>query len=160
MIWGILSAAALLSITAIILTTMKWTSAPPHPITTTVTAGPPTYSQEQIAAAKKQACDASLTTNDPMIDAQRALVSIPDRNSPESQAALANYQMVTIVETEYLKSQTTPAAPEAVRAAVANYVAALVSEVDAETRHLPDGEISVRVRATKEAGRVLGDVCR
>lgn len=160
LVWGILAAAALMSVAAIVLTAVKWTTAPPPPTTATVTAGPPAFTAEQIAAAKKQACDASVTTNEPMTNVQRALVAIRDRNSSEAQAALANYQMVTMVETEFLKAQTTPAAPEAVRNAVKDYIGAVLVEVDGETRQLPLGDISLRVRAVKAAGSVLGQVCK
>ena len=160
LIWVILSAAALLSIAAIGLTAVKWTSSPPPATTTTVTGGPPSYSQEQIAAAKKQACDANATTAPALSQAQRALAAIPDRNSPEAQSALANFQMVVMVETEYLKSQTSPAAPEAVRSAVSNYVAALLSEVDAETRSLSYDEINSRGDVSVTASHKLIEICR
>ncbi|ORW32699.1 hypothetical protein AWC17_25165 [Mycobacterium nebraskense] len=157
--WGILAVAAIFAIAAIVLTAVKWMM-PPREVTTTVTAGPPAYTSDQIAAAKKQACDASMRIDDPITDADRALVAIPDRSSPEAQAALANFQNVIMVETEYLKTQTTPAAPEAVRNAVKGYVDALLSQADAETRLLADGEVNIRARATRAAGSTLGKVCK
>lgn len=159
LVWGILAAAAIFAIAAIVLTAVKWMM-PPREVTTTVTAGPPAYTSDQIAAAKKQACDASMRIDDPITDADRALVAITDRSSPEAQAALANFQNVIMVETEYLKTQTTPAAPEAVRNAVKGYVDALLSQADAETRLLADGEVNIRARATRAAGGVLGQVCK
>lgn len=159
LVWGILAAAAIFAVAAIVLTAVKWTMSP-REVTTTVTAGPPAYTAEEIAAAKKQACDASMRIDDPITDADRALVAIPDRSSPEAQAALANFQNVVMVETEYLKTQTTPAAPQAVRDAVKGYVDALLSQADAETRLLADGEVNIRARATRAAGGVLGQVCK
>lgn len=159
LVWAILAAAAIFAIAAIVLTAMKWTMAP-REVTTTVTAGPPAYTAEQISAAKKQACDASMRIDDPITDADRALVAIPDRSSPDAQAALANFQNVVMVETEYLKTQTTPAAPQAVRDAVKGYVDALLSQADAETRLLADGEVNIRAHATRAAGGVLGEACK
>jgi len=157
LIWVILWGAALLSITAIVLTAMKWSSPAGQPVTPPATAaGPPAYTSEQIAAAKKDACDASMTTDAPITQAHNALWATR-RDSPEWAAALANYQVVMLVETEYLKSMTRPEAPAAVRAAVSNAVDAQLAEVAAVTAGTP---VSAKVDAVKAAGAQLEQVCK
>lgn len=156
---AILVVAALLSVAAVTLSAINLSRGDAD-VTTTITAGPSPYTDDQIASAKKEACDASLTIDDPLTTAQHALVATPDRSSPEAQEALSKFQMVVMVETEYLKSKTRPESPEPVRAAVANYVSALLAEVDAETRKLADGEINVRIRAAKAAGQELAKACK
>ncbi|WP_131832074.1 hypothetical protein [Mycobacteroides abscessus] len=160
LIVGMILLAALLSVAAIALSAINVGQHGDADITTTVTAGPPVYTDDQVAAAKKDACDASLTIDDPLIAAQRALVAIPDRNSPEAQEALSKFQMVVMVETEYLKTRTRPETPAPVRTSVDRYVTALLAEVDAETRLLADGEVNVRVREAKAAGEELAQACR
>lgn len=160
LIVGMILLAALLSVAAIALSAINVGRHGDADITTTVTAGPPVYTDDQVAAAKKDACDASLTIDDPLIAAQRALVAIPDRNSPEAQEALSKFQMVVMVETEYLKTRTRPETPESVKSAVAGYVSALLAEVDAETRQLADGEVNIRIRATKANGQTLAQACK
>lgn len=159
LIVAILVVSALLSVAAITLSAINLGRGDAD-ITTTVTAGPSPYTDDQIATAKKEACDASLTIDDPLTTAQHALVATPDRNSPEAQEALSKFQMVVMVETEYLKSKTRPESPESVKVAVANYVSALLAEVDAETRQLADGEVNVRIRAAKAAGQELANACK
>lgn len=160
LILGMILLAALLSAAAVALSAINLGRGGDADITTTVTAGPTAYTDDQIAAAKKDACDASLTIDDPLTAAQHALVAIPDRYSPEAQEALSKFQMVVMVETEYLKSRTRVEAPAKVRTAVDSYVTALLAEIDAETRQLADGEVNVRIRATKAAGEELAQACR
>ncbi|MCP3810745.1 hypothetical protein A5722_01420 [Mycobacterium vulneris] len=133
-----------------------------EPSTTVTTMAPtsPRYSESQINEAKNVACQASLTIDGPLTTVQQALAAFPDRTLPEAMDALARYQSVTIVEIEYLKSQTGPATPEPVKAGVAKYVAALLAEVDGATRGLADSEMNVRVGETKAAGEALAAACK
>lgn len=160
LVGAIILLAALLSVAAIALSAINLGRGGGADTTTTVTAGPAAYTDGQVAAAKKDACDASLTIDDPLTTAQRTLAAIADRNSSEAQEALSKFQMVVMVETEYLKSRTRPEAPESIRTSVDSYVTALLAEVDAETRLLADGEVNVRVRAVKAAGQELAQACR
>lgn len=160
LILALVALASLLAIAAIVVTEVRAGQHIETSTTTTVEAGPPTFSTDQIAQAKKDACDANLATGPALTKAQRALAAIPDRTSPEAQAALANFQTVVMVETEYLKSKTRPEAPEAVRNAVAEYTDALLAEIDAETRMLPNTEIDARGDVSAAASRALGAACK
>lgn len=158
-LWAVVALAAIFSVTAITLSAANWLGRstqtnPPAPVPLA-----PTVSESQISAAKKAACDASVIIDEPLTNVQRALAALPDRNSPEAQDALGRYQMVTIVETEYLKSQTGPAAPKAVKESVDKYVGALLAEVDAATRGLSDADLNIRVAETKAAGEALATAC-
>lgn len=161
LVWGyrlVVGVAAVLSITAIVLTAMKWSSPRPEPAAAPprAGAGAAAYTAEQIAAAKKDACDASTTTDTPITQVHNALWATK-RDSPEWPVALANYQIVMLVETEYLKSKTRPEAPAAVRAAVANAVNAQLAEAEAVTAGTP---VAAKVDAVKAAGARLGQVCK
>ncbi|WP_064872601.1 hypothetical protein [Mycolicibacterium setense] len=152
------SLGTIFSVIAITLSIANWL----EPSTTNTTMEPtsPVYSESQIAEAKNAACQASLTIDDPLTAVQQALAAFPDRTSPEAMDALARYQSVTLVETEYLKSQTVPAVPEPVKAGISKYVAALLAEVDGATRGLSDAEMNVRVGETKAAGEALAAACK
>lgn len=88
------------------------------------------------------------------------MAAIPDRNSPEAKTALANFQTVVMVETEYLKTQVRPAAPEEVKSAVNDFIVALLAEADAETRMLPYEEIDTRGDVTSAASKKLDQACK
>lgn len=69
-----LALALLLALSATVMSAMKLTASNPAATTTTVMAPPPppvSYSPEQVAAAKKEACDASDTADKSIIAAQR-----------------------------------------------------------------------------------------
>lgn len=155
----LLVAAAVLSFAAIAMTAIKWATPAPEPVTTTVTAGPPAYTDDEITKAKKESCDASLDINEPVNRVQKALLAAAP-GSPERQAALAEYQTVTMVEIEYLKTKTTAAAPQSVRDGVQRAINALLAEVDAMTRGLSVQEQAERADAVKAAGRNLDEVCK
>ncbi|WP_165640508.1 hypothetical protein [Mycobacteroides abscessus] len=160
LIIGLLVVASVLSVAAIVVTEIRTRQGAAPATTTTVQAGAPVYSQDQIAQAKKEICDANWSTGAALTDAHNALLATKDRTSPESMAALANYQTVVMVETEYLKSKTRPEAPEEVRKAVADYTDALLAEIDAETRMLPLAEIDQRGDHTTATNRTLTAACR
>ena len=157
-LWTIIAVGMAFSIAALAVSAAKWWSTPSAPPGAPPPA--PAFSDEQVQAAKKAACDAGVRIDEPLTTVAVALAAFRDRSAPEAQDALARFQTVTLVEIEYLKTQTGPAAPEPVRAAVNGYVAALLAEVDGATRLLPDGEMNVRVRQTKAAGKAFGEACK
>lgn len=152
--------ASVLAIAAIVVTAVKAGQHTETSTTTTVAAGQPTFSADQTAQAKKEVCDANWTTGAALTQAHKELLATKDRTSPESMAALANYQTVVMVEAAYLKSITRPEAPEAIRTAVAEYTDALLAEIDAETRMLPLTEIDQRGNHTTETNRKLTAACK
>lgn len=158
--WMLAIAAVLLSVAAIGLTTFSWARPKTIETTTTTTASANAYPADQVAAAKKDACAAVMVTDPPITAAQLAVTRIPDRTSPEAREALANFQMVTVVETEYVRSNTRPEAPESVRQAVDKYVGTLLAEVDGLTRLLPDDQLNNLVHEVKLAGTDLAQACR
>lgn len=160
LVTGLLVVASLLAVAAIVITEVRTRQSAAPDTTTTVQAGAPTYSQDQITQAKKDVCDANWSTGAALTDAHNALLATKDRTSPESMAALANYQTVVMVETEYLKSKTRPEAPEEIRKAVAEYTDALLAEIDAETRMLPLAEIDQRGDHTTATNRILTAACK
>lgn len=158
----VIALAILLSVAALALTVAKWAtrSDSATPVTTTISPPSPTYSDAEIASAKKDACSANTVTGAALTQAQRDLAAIPDRNSPEAKVALANFQMVVMVETEYLKTQVRPAAPQEVKSAVNDFIVALLAETDAETRMLPYEDINARGDVTSAASKKLDLACK
>lgn len=158
LLWAMVVLGTIFSLVAITLSIVNRLE--PSTTATTMVPTSPRYSESQIEEAKNAACQASLTVDEPLTTVQQALAAFPDRTRPEAMDALAHYQSVTIVETEYLKSQTGPATPEPVKAGIAKYVAALLAEVDGATRGLSDSEMNVRVGETKAAGEALAATCK
>lgn len=114
------------------------------------------YTNEQIEAAKTDACDAVTRTDGPMTDVAQRFWAVP-AGTPEASAAMAAFQRVTLVEIEYLKSRTRPETPEAVRTGVQTYVSAVLATVDGVTRGVP---VSQKVAAVKAAGAQLDKACK
>ena len=155
----LLSASAGLAVVAAIMAGIALWSAPRQvreagPAAMTASSSP--YTDEQVTAAKTDACEANQWTNKALTAVHNALWDTP-KGSSEEPTALAAYQRVTLVETEYLKSRTRPEAPESVRSAVNTYIAALLAEVDGVTRGVP---VSEKVTAVKDAGAQLDKACR
>lgn len=152
----LLSATAVLAIAAVVMAGIAlWSPRRGTEATPVVTASTP-YSDEQVATAKKDACDANLRTNTALTEVHNAFWDTP-KDSSEGPAALAAYQRVTLVEIEYLRSRTRPEAPEPVRAAVDAYVGALLAEVDGVTRGVA---VSDKVEAVKDAAAQLDKACK
>lgn len=160
LILALVALASVLAIAAIVVTEVRAGQHIETSTTTTVEAGPPTFSTDQIEQAKKDACEANVVTGAALTKAQRTLAAIPDRTSSEAQAALANYQTVVMIESEYLKSKTRPETPEPIRKAVREYTDALLAEIDAETRMLPLTEIDQRGHNTSATNHQLGAACK
>lgn len=158
----VVALAVLFSIAALALSVTKWATGPgsSQPVTTTVSPPAPTYSDTEIALAKKNACSANTSAGDALTQAQRELAAIPDRNSPEAKAALANFQTVVMVETEYLKTQIKPATPDEIKSAATEFISAILAEADAETRMLPYGDIDARGNVTTAASKKLDLACK
>lgn len=153
----LLSATAVFAIAAVVMAGIAlWSPRRATDATPLVTASTPPYSDEQIATAKKDSCDANLRTNTALTEVHNAFWDTP-KDSAEEPAALAAYQRVTLVEIEYLRSRTRPEAPEPVRAAVDAYVAALLAEVDGVTRGVA---VSDKVAAVKDAAAQLDKACK
>ena len=70
-VWVISGAAVLLGVSAVVMSVITATRPTPPPVTTTITAAAPTYSAGEIAAAKKEACEASARTTAPINQAQQ-----------------------------------------------------------------------------------------
>lgn len=157
----ILTALALtLGIAAIIMATIKLTAPAPTPTTITMTAPPPSYNPQEAAAAKKEACDAVMTTDAAISGAEQRLVStLHDRGSEAYRLALANFQLVAITETDYIRSHIRPATPKNVADAINDGINALIALVEANTRELPNEQISPFVARVHQTGDRMGEVC-
>ncbi|MBE5502712.1 hypothetical protein E3G56_005338 [Mycobacteroides abscessus] len=158
-LWGyrlLVGAAGVLAVLASALTVTKWSTPRPADVVTTVTASVPAYPEDQAASAKKDACDAVARTNGPMTDVHNVLWKTA-RGSAEEPASLAEFQRVTLIEIEYLKSKVRPEAPLSVRTAIEKYTAAILAEVDAVTR---DVSAASAVDIAKNAGAEVDKACR
>jgi hypothetical protein len=153
--------ACLFGIAAIAMTGINLTRPAPPATTTTVTAPPPSYSPEQVAAAKKESCDASLSVDDPLGGVLRELTAtMGDRNSVEHAGALSVFQTVVMIEIEYMRNHTPPATPSEVAEATTNYIDAWIALGDAYTRELPADQIEKLRREVIRSGDRLNEVCR
>lgn len=159
-VWTMFTVALLLAATAVALSVAKLTT---HTATTTtVAAAPPqpNFSPEQVAAAKKAVCDASINADQSITGAQRNLFSAArDRQSPEYRPALGNFQLVASVETAFLERRLSAAVPKDVKQATNNYIAAVMTLVDANTRELSDQEAQPFVVDVRASGEQLDKVC-
>ncbi|SIG14108.1 Uncharacterised protein [Mycobacteroides abscessus subsp. abscessus] len=148
----VVGAAAVLAVLALVLTIIRW-AAPA--VNTTITTAAPTYTEDRVAAAKKDACDAVDRTNDPLTRAAKNAWAAPPA-TPESALAVTEFQKVALVEVGYLESRTRPETPEPVRGAVRAYTTAIYAAVDAVTRGTPAAD---RVNDVKEAGAQIDKAC-
>jgi hypothetical protein len=159
-VWTMFTAALLLAATAVALSVAKPTT--DTTTTTTVTAAPPppTFSPDQVAAAKKEVCDASINADKSITGAQRNFFSAArDRQSPEYRPALGNFQLVAAVETAFLERHLAAAVPKDVKDATNSYIAAVMALVDANTRELSDQEAQPFVVDVRDSGEQLDKVC-
>jgi hypothetical protein len=150
--WIVIGASALLAIAAVTMGVIDLAKPAPAPTTTTVTAAPPTYPPDQVAAAKKESCDASLNAANTLAAAsQQVANAAANRNSPEWQAALANFQNVVMVETTYLELHTPAATPPNVANPTRDFISAYRDSADALTRGVDDNAAAQRTHATADA---------
>lgn len=157
-LWGyrlVVGAAGVLAVLAFVLTVIKWSTPRPADVVTTVTASTPTYPEDQVASAKKDACDAVDRTNGPMTDVHNVLWKTA-RGSAEEPGVLAEFQRVTLIEVEYLKSKVRPETPESVRTAIKEYTTTILAELDAVVRDAPADKTVTDVKA---AGSRVSKVC-
>lgn len=159
-VWAMFTLALLLAATAVGLSVAGLTIKPTTPTTVTAAPPPPTFSPEQVAAAKKDVCDASINADNAIAAAQRNFFDAArDRQSPQYRPALGNYQLVASVETAYLERHLTPAVPKDVKDATNSYITAEIALVEANTRELSDQDAQPFVIATRDSGKQLDKVC-
>lgn len=157
-----ISLALVLATAAVVMSVVKLAEPAPVATTTTATAAPaaPTFTPEQVAAAKKEACDAVDTADGPITSSQRDFYAARlDRNSPQYQQMLSNWQTVSAVEAEYTRAHLTPATPPAVADAIKADLGALAALVDGNTRGLPDVQTDVLIDKYKATGAHVTKVC-
>jgi hypothetical protein len=135
-------AAVVLAIAAVVMGALAWTRPDPAPITTTVTPSAPTYSDKEVSAARDDACAAAKSVVAAVYEASVPLVAaLPNRDSPEYKAALANEQAVVLVEMEYLRLHTPPATPRDIAEPLNDYINAtlvvLAADTNDQDRNLP-----------------------
>lgn len=162
-VWVMLSLALLLALSATVMSAVKLTASTPAATTTTVTAPPPrppSYGPDQIAAAKKEACDASDAAAGAVNSAQgNYLNAAKDRQSPQYQAALASFQLVAMLETQYIQQHLPPATPKSVADISNEYITDVIALADAHTRQLSDHDAQPFVEALRKVGAQLDKVC-
>jgi hypothetical protein len=152
--------AVLLGVAAVVMSAITVLRPAPPAVTTTETASAPAYSAEQIAAAKKEACEASATSATPINDAQKAFAATTaDRSSLDYKAALANWQTVLAVETQYLRYHVPPATPKDVADGTNEYITSLIALGDANTREVSDQEAEKFIADTRSTGDRLTQLC-
>jgi len=157
-VWVITAAAAVLAIAAVTMSVIDATKSPPAPTTTTVTAAPPSYTAEQVAAAKAESCAASINASRAITAASTAYVAtLPNRDSPESKAVLANEQNVIMVELGYLELHTPPATPPEVAKPTRDFINATLDVIDADTRGQDRAAAAVRTGSAIDA---LNEACK
>jgi len=162
-VWIVITIALLLAAAAVVMSVVKLTAPAPMATTRTVMApSPPSvaYSAEQVAAAKKEACDASGVASDSIRAAHGNFVgTVHDRQSPEYRQALGNFQLVTALETEYMRLHLPPATPKDVADATNQYVNAWLALVDANTREVSNKDADTYIAAVRTTGDRLNKVC-
>lgn len=162
-VWVMLSLALLLALSATVMSAMRLSQSTPAATTTTVTAPPPpppSYSPDQVAAAKKEACEASNVAAASILNSQKSFaVASRDRQSPQYGSALANFQLVVMVETQYMEQHVPSATPKAVADATNAYITALLALADANTREVSNHDADVFVDAVTKTGDQLDKVC-
>ncbi|KEP38776.1 hypothetical protein [Mycobacterium kansasii] len=158
-----LALAVLLALGAAVMSAIKLTAPTPAATTTTVTApppAPPSYSQEQVAAAKKEACDASDAAAASIANAQQNFaVAARDRQVPQYRPALANFQLVVVIETQYMQQHLPSATPKEVADAINGYIGAILAAVDADTREVSNHDAQIHVDRVNNASTQLDKVC-
>jgi hypothetical protein len=160
-VWVISGAAVLLGVSAVVMSVITASRPAPPPITTTITAAAPAYSADDVAAAKKEACEASARATAPINQAQQAFTAtVGDRSSPEYRAALASWQTVLAVETQYMRYHIPPATPKDITDATNDYIKSLIALVDANTREVSDSEAEKFIADTRSTGDRLTQLCR
>lgn len=133
-VWLLSGAAVILSVAAVVMGTLAWTRPDPAPVTTTVSPQAPVYSDAEIAAARDDACAAADSVVAAIYETSVPLVAtLPDVDSPEYKAALANEQAVVLVELEYLRLHITPATPPEIADPLNDYIDAVLAIVAADT---------------------------
>jgi hypothetical protein len=159
-VWVISGAAVLLGVSAVVMSVITASRHAPPPVTTTITAPAPAYSADDVAAAKKEACEASARTTAPINQAQQAFsATVGDRTSPEYRAALASWQTVLAVETQYMRYHIPPATPQNIAGATNDYIKALIALGDANTREVSDNAAEKFIADTRTTGDRLTQLC-
>ncbi len=159
-VWTMFTVAILLAATAVALSVTKLTTNTVTTTTVTAAPPPPTFSPDEVAAAKKEACDASRTAATSILNAQQSFaVASRDRLSPQYRPALGNFQLVVTIETKFMEQRLKPAAPKAVVDATNDYINALLSLADANTRELSNQDADQFVDAVERTGAQLDKVC-
>ncbi|MBU8841443.1 hypothetical protein [Mycolicibacterium goodii] len=141
-VWAISGGAVVLAVAAVVMGALAWTRPDPAPVTTTVTPSAPVYSDEEVAAARDEACASAKSVVAAVYEASVPLVAaLPNRDSPEYKAALANEQAVVLVEMEYLRLHTPPATPREIADPMGDYIdatyAVLAADTSGQDRNLP-----------------------
>ena len=141
-VWVLSGGAVVLAVAAVVMGALAWTRPDPAPITTTVTPSAPTYSAQEVDAARDEACAAAKSVVAAVYEASVSLVAaLPNRDSPEYKAALASEQSVVLVEMEYLRLHTPPATPRDIADPMNDYIDATLGVLAADTsgqdRNLP-----------------------
>lgn len=142
LVWGLSGGAVVLAVAAAVMGALAWTRPDPAPVTTTVTPSAPVYSAEEVSAARDEACAAAKSVVAAVYEASVPLVAaLPNRDSPEYKAALANEQAVVLVEMEYLRLHTPPATPREIADPMGDYIdatlAVLAADTSGQDRNLP-----------------------
>lgn len=141
-VWLLSGGAVVLAVAAVVMGALAWTRPDPAPVTTTVTPSAPTYSAEEVSAARDDACASAKSVVAAVYEASVPLVAaLPNRESPEYKAALANEQAVVLVEMEYLRLHTPPATPREIADPMNEYInatlAVLAADTSGQDRNLP-----------------------
>jgi hypothetical protein len=107
-----------------------------------VTPSAPTYSDDEVSAARDEVCAAAKSVVAAVYEASVPVVAaLPNRESPEYRAALANEQAVVLVEMEYLRLHTPPATPRDIAEPLNDYINAtlvvLAADTNGQDRNLP-----------------------
>jgi hypothetical protein len=141
-VWALSGGAVVLAVAAAVMGALAWARPDPAPVTTTVTPAAPTYSSEEVSAARDEACAAAKSVVASVYEASVPVVAaLPNRDSPEYKAALANEQAVVLVEMEYLRLHTPPATPREIADPMGDYIdatlAVLAADTSGQDRNLP-----------------------
>nr|VTP02306.1 hypothetical protein BIN_B_04460 [Mycobacterium riyadhense] len=120
----------------------------------------PTFTPDQVAAAKKQACDAWERASTVMAEAGGVVAKAPrDWGDPVRREAIAAEARIYLVEGSYLRSQIAPATPAELTAPLHDYFVASADMENATMQmqgHARSAAIDRANIATRQANSVCG----
>lgn len=137
--------------------THRSTSQPPS---VSIKSSPEAPSSSEVAAAKREACEAWLKGSKAMVAARSAFVnSPPSWDDPVTVRSLAEAEAGMLVQVEYLRQHIAPATPPNVGGPIAEYIAATIDMVAADGQHAAADVANAAAQRGVDAAAKVRSVC-